>query len=381
MIYLDHNATTPLAPRVFKAMVPYMRELWGNPSSPYRFGNSCRGAIEQSRERIAEYLCCKPNEIVFCSSGTEADNIALRGVAHALRDRGEHIITTEIEHPAVLNTCRALEHDGYRVTYLPVNLDGLVNIGLLTESICKDTILVSVMHANNETGVVQPIEKIASIARNHGVLFHTDAVQTLGKLPGRLVELGANLVTFSGHKLYGPKGIAALYVQEGTPIVPTTTGGGQERGMRAGTENVAAVVGLAEAIALAFEVLDSEEKRLCTLRDRLEEQIQSIIPDVLINGKRVQRVPNTSNITFKSIDGESVVLGMDLQGICLSTGSACSTGDAEPSHVLLAMGIKARDAQGSIRISLGRKTTKAAIDTTTKALASTVDRLRSISSI
>lgn len=269
MIYLDHNATTPLAPRVFEAMTPYMTEQWGNPSSPYRFGGDAKMAVERARGRIAEYLGCKPAEIIFTASGTESDNLAVRGVAHALRSRGNHIVTTAIEHHAVLNTCKALESEGYRVTYLPVGADGVVEMDKLAKSLIPETILVTVMHANNETGVIQPVGEIAAIAKKRGIPFHADAVQTAGKMPCRLGELGADLVSFSGHKFYGPKGIAALYIRESTPLSPVLTGGPHERGLRAGTENVAGIIGLAEAIALAFDSSEGEGKRLRDLRDRL----------------------------------------------------------------------------------------------------------------
>jgi len=381
MIYLDHNATTPVHPRVLEAMLPYLSERFGNPSSPYRFGNESRAAVERARARIAEHIGCKPDELVFCSSGTESDNLALRGVAHALRDKGNHIVTTAIEHHAVFHTCKALEGEGFRVTYVPVTSDGIVDLPALAESIRADTILVSVMHANNETGVVQPIEEVAAIAGRCGVLMHTDAVQTAGKLPRRLAELGAALVTFSAHKLYGPKGMAALYIRKGTRLQTVTTGGAQEMGLRAGTENVAAIVGFAEAVALAFEHAETEGQRLCGLRDRLEEHVLALVPKARVNGGRAPRVPNTSNLTFDSVDGESIVFGLDLHGICVSTGSACSTGDPEPSHVLLAMGLPAREAQGSIRISLGRSTVEADVEATARALQLTVERLRTISSV
>lgn len=381
MIYLDHNATTPVHPRVLEVMLPYLSERFGNPSSPYRFGNESRAAVERARARIAEYIGCKPDELVFCSSGTESDNLALRGVAHALRAKGNHIVTTAIEHHAVLHTCKALERDGFRVTYAPVTAAGNIDLTALADSLNEETILVTVMHANNETGVIQPIEEVAAIARRRGIVMHTDAVQTAGKLPRRLAELGAALVTFSAHKLYGPKGVAALCVRKGTPLQTVTTGGAQEMGLRAGTENVAGIVGFAEAVALAFEHAETDGQRLRELRDRLEERVRGLVPKARVNGGQAPRVPNTSNLTFDSVDGESVVLGMDLQGICLSTGSACSTGDPEPSHVLLAMGLSARDAQGSIRISLGRSTVEADVEATAKALQATVERLRAISSV
>jgi len=381
MIYLDHNATTPLHPRALEAMLPFLRERWGNPSSPYRFGSQARQAVEHARAHIADRMGCAPEELVFCSSGTESDNLALRGVAGALRSRGDHIVTSAIEHHAVLTTCEALEREGFRVTRVPVTADGVVDLDLLAASLCDETILVSVMHANNETGVIQPLEHIAAVTRKRGIVLHTDAVQSAGKLPRRVAELGADLVTLSGHKLHGPKGAAALYVRQGTPLTPITTGGAQEHGVRAGTENVAGVVGFAVAVALAFEDADAEGARLGALRDRLECEVASAVPGVRINGRAAARIPNTSSLSFQDIDGESIVLGLDLQGICVSTGSACSTGDPEPSHVLRAMGLTPRDAQGTIRLSLGRETGEGDIDATVRALTGTVARLRQISSV
>jgi len=381
MIYLDHNATTPLDGRVFEAMVPFLQERWGNPSSPYRFGSQARAAVEQARQRIADRLGCKPTELVFCSGGTESDNLALRGVTRALRFKGCHIVTSTIEHHAVLHTCKALEAEGFQVTSAPVTTEGVVDLEALAASLRDDTILVTVMHANNETGVVQPVEEIAAQARKRGIVFHTDAVQSAGKLPGRLAELGADLVTFSGHKLYGPKGTAALYVREGTPLAPLTTGGAQEHGLRAGTENVAGIVGFAEAVALAFEGAEGEGGRLRALRDRLEREVTCAVRGVRINGATAPRVPNTSSLSFQDIDGESIVLGLDVQGICVSTGSACSTGDPEPSHVLRAMGLAPRQAQGTIRLSLGRETHEKDIAVVVRALTDTVARLRLISSV
>ncbi len=381
MIYLDHNATTPLHPRAFEAMLPFLKELWANPSSPYRFGSQAKAAVEFGRGQIANCIGCKPSEVVFCSGGTESDNLALRGVVRALKSKGNHIVTTAIEHPAVLNTCKALENEGYRVTYLPVTEEGVVEMAALRASLCDGTILVTVMHANNETGVIQPVEEIATTTRARGVVFHTDAVQSAGKLDRKLAELGADLVTFSGHKLYGPRGVGVLYVREGTPLAPWMTGGTHEHGLRAGTENVAAIAGCAEAVTLAFEEAETEGHRLRSLRDRFELQVGAAIQAVRFNGSEAQRVPNTSNISFQDVDGESVVLGLDVRGICVSTGSACSTDDPEPSHVLRAMGLSPRAAQGSVRFSLGRDTCAADLDATVSALKDTVAHLRRVSSI
>lgn len=380
MIYLDHNATTPLDPRVLEAMLPYLCERWGNPSSPYRFGHEARLAVERARQRIAEFLGCRPEELVFCASGTEADNLALRGAAGALRGRGRHIVTTAIEHPAVLNTCRALEREGSRVSYLPVDTDGVVELAALEACLSAETILVSVMHANNETGVIQPLGEIAKRSHARGIVFHTDAVQTAGKLRLPLGEDGADLLSLSGHKLYGPKGIGLLVARRGTPLEPAITGGAQERALRAGTENVAAIVGLAEAVHLAAQEAEAEGRRLGALRDRLEREIAAHLQAVHIHGARAPRVPNTSNMSFQDVDGESIVLSLDIQGICASTGSACSTGDPEPSHVLVAMGRTPREAQGSVRLSLGRATREEDIDVVVKALVASVTRLRALSS-
>jgi len=381
VLYLDHNATTPLDSRVFEAMVPYMNRYWGNPSSPYSFGNQARIAVQKARERVAGCLGCRPDEILFTSCGTESDNLAVRGVVKALRGRGNHIVTTAIEHHAVLNTCKALEADGCRVTYLPVASAGVVRIEDVEKSLSADTVLLTVMHANNETGVLQPIEAISALAKSRGIVFHTDAVQSAGKMPRPLCEFGADLISVSGHKFYGPKGTAALYVRKGTPLDPLLTGGPHEWSLRAGTENVPGIVGFSHALALAMESAESEYKRLQALRDRLEARICAAVPRVRINGASAPRVPNTSSLSFESVDGESIVFSLDLSGIYVSTGSACSTGDPEPSHVLLAMGLAPKEAQGSIRISLGKDNREEDIETIVQALATTVNRLRGISSV
>ncbi|MBI4667815.1 MAG: cysteine desulfurase [Elusimicrobia bacterium] len=380
MIYLDHNATTPLDPRVLAAMMPYWRENWGNPSSSYRFGVEARTAVEKARKRVAELIGGKPSEIIFTSGGTESDNLAVRGAAQSLKSRGNHIVTTSIEHHAVLNTCKALEAQGFRVTYLPVNQAGFVEPDILAKSLTPQTILITIMHANNETGVIQPVEEIAKIAKAKGIVFHTDAVQTAGKLPGRLAALGADLISMSAHKFYGPKGTGVLYVKEGAVLVPVLTGGSHERGLRAGTENVAGTVGLAEALALAYGACQSESLRLKELRDRLEARIRKEIPGVKIVGGSARRVPNTSSLAFENVDGEAVVLGLDLKGICASTGSACSTAEPEPSHVLRAMGLAPRQAQGAVRVSLGKDTRYEDIEAAAGVLIETVGRLRLISS-
>lgn len=381
MIYLDHNATTPLDPRVLEAMLQFLGPAWANPSSPHRFGAVAREAVERARRRVAEAVGCRPGEIVFCASGTEADNLALRGVAQALRATGRHLVTTAVEHPAVLHTARALEAEGYTVTEAPVTPAGVVEVEALAASLRDDTILVSAMHVNNETGVIQPVEDLARLARARGVRLHTDAVQSAGRLPGALAALGADLVTLSAHKFHGPKGVAALYVRAGTPLLPVVTGGVQERGLRAGTENVAGIVGLAEALALAVASAGSDGERLRGLGERLEREVVAAVPRVRVNGAGAPRVPGTCSLSFADVDGESVVLGLDVQGICASTGSACSTGDPEPSHVLRAMGLTPREAQGTVRLSLGRETRSEDVDFTVRALVETVTRLRRISSV
>jgi len=381
MIYLDYNATTPLHPLVLEAMVPYLKDQWANPSSPYRFGSVSRAAVDRARESVADCLGCLPGEIVFCSSGTESDNLAIRGTVAGCRNRCRHIITSSIEHPAVLKTCQSLERDGCEVTCVPVSPAGVIDIAKLVDSIRPQTTLITVMHANNETGVLQPIEEIAAIAKKHRILFHVDAVQTAGKHPLKLSACGADLVSFSAHKFSGPKGAAALYVRQGTAIAPTMTGGLQEWGLRAGTENVAGIIGLAEALTLSCEGLETEIHRQQVLRDRLELDLQAKIPSIQVNGQKALRVANTSNISFQSVDGESIVLALGCQGFCLATGSACSTSESEPSHVLLAMGLSPLEAQSSVRISFGRDTHEEHLQAATVALSEAVTRLRSISSI
>ena len=380
MIYLDHNATTPLHPRVLEAMVPYLTEQFGNPSSYYQLGRQARDAVEGAREKVANCIGAGADEIVFNGGGTEADNLALRGVGRALRDRGNHIITSPVEHHAVLKTCETLVREGFAMTFLPVDREGRIHADEVRRQLRPETVLVSVMAANNETGAIQPLQEISAVARECGVLFHTDAVQAVGKMPVDVEELGVDLLTLSAHKFYGPKGVGALYVRRGTPLVSPVTGGHHEHGLRAGTENVAGLVGLAEALTSATESLDAETTRLGALRDRLERGILERIDDVRVNSGGASRVANTASMSFSAVDGESILLHLDLRGICAATGSACTTDEPEPSHVLLAMGVEPRLAQGTIRFSLGHGSTEEEIDQTIETMAEIVPKLRAISS-
>ena len=381
MMYLDHNATTPLRPEVLEAMLPYLGKQFGNASSYYRLGREAKNALEQSRAVIARCIGAQPPEIVFTSGGTEADNLALRGAAHALREKGDHIITSAIEHHAVLRTCEDLQRDGFTITRVPVDGTGRVNPDDMKRQISGKTILISLMQVNNETGVIQPVDEVGKIAQETGIIFHTDAVQAAGKLPIDVTRHSVNLLSLSAHKLYGPKGIGALYVRRGTPLQPAMTGGHHEHNLRAGTENIAAIAGFAKALSLASEQMETTVHRIAVLRERLESQVMFRIADVQINGSGASRVSNTSNMSFLSIDGESILLHLDLRGICASTGSACTTGTPEPSHVLTAMGVPASSAQGSIRFSLGKDNTEQEIDMVVDALAEITSQLRAITSL
>lgn len=378
-VYLDNNATTALAPEVLEAMLPFYREEFGNPSSIHAFGRGVRVAIDEAREEVAKLVGAEPGEVIFTSGGTEADNFAVKGVAYACQEYGRHIITSAIEHPAVLNTCQYLEERGFRVTYLPVNGQGLVDPEDVRKAIDRGTILITLMHANNETGTLQPIREIGEIARERGICFHTDAVQSVGKLPFQVKELGANLLSLSAHKIHGPKGMGALYLEKGTKLHPLLHGGHHERGWRAGTENTAGIVGLGRACRLAAQGLPEELQRLAALRDRLEQGIQERIRQVKLNGHPTQRLPNTLNCSFWGIEGESLLINLDLEGIAISTGSACASGSINPSHVLLAMGIPEEICRSSLRFSLGRYNTAEEIDYTLEVLPRIVDRLRRIS--
>ena len=381
-VYLDNSATTGMAAEVIEAMLPYFSDEMGNAQSVHSFGQRAKAAVEKARREVAALINAAPAEIVFVSGGTEADNLAVRGIAEAHRDYGRHIITTSIEHPAVLATCESLESAGYRVTYLPVSRSGLVCIRDVRKAISDDTILISVMLANNETGTIQPIEEIAGVvakarARSLDHLhFHTDAVQAIGKISVDVHRLGIDLLSLSGHKIHGPKGIGALYVRKGTRLTKLLYGGHHERDRRAGTENVPGIVGLGKAAELARTQLDERINRMRDLRDYLEQQMISRFPDVRVNGDRQQRVPNVSNVTFGGIDGESLLIALDLKGIAVSTGSACASGSLEPSHVLQALGLTRDEVRGSLRFSLGAYTTREEIDYAVSVLAQTVARLR-----
>jgi len=378
-IYLDHNATTPLRPEVLEVMLPYFHEKFGNPSSVHRFGQEVKKGVEEAREQVARLLNAHPREIVFTGSGTEANNLAIKGAVSLPQRNGRHLITSSIEHPAVLKTCQYLEKLGFQVTYLPVDRYGMVDPEEVRKSITPETILITLMHSNNEVGTIQPVQEIGQIARTHGILFHTDAIQSVGKILVDVRSLGVDLLSISAHKICGPKGVGALFIKEGTLIEPLHHGGHHELNRRAGTENVSGIVGFGKASELAFEELLGNPDRVKPLRDYFWEKIQHGIDHVHLNGHPTQRLPNTLNVTFEFIEGESLVINLDLFGIATSTGSACTSGALEPSHVLLAMGVPALQAQGSLRISMGGDTTQEEVDQTVEALKETVRRLRSMS--
>jgi len=378
-IYLDHAATTPTDPEVVKAMLPYFTDAFGNPSSIHSFGQEARAAVEEARDRIASLIGARSEEIVFTSGGTEADNFAIKGIAYATENRGNHIITTPIEHHAVMETCKSLERRGFEVTCLPVDSYGLVDPDDVKKAITDNTVLISVMHANNEIGTIEPITEIGRIAQERRVAFHTDAVQTVGHIPVDVNELGVDLLAMSAHKLYGPKGIGALYIRKGTRIAPLLHGGEQERRRRAGTENVAAIVGLGKAAEIAQREMDAEVKRLVSLRDQLIEGLTEQIEHTRLNGHPTRRLPNNVNVSIEFVEGESMVLNLDLTGIAASTGSACSSSSLEPSYVLLALGLSKKLSLGSLRFTLGRETTEEELNRVIHILPEIVARLRATS--
>jgi cysteine desulfurase len=378
-IYFDHNATTPVDPEVADVVSKTIRDDFGNASSVHHFGQQAKALLDDARTAIAELIGAEPSEIVFTSGGTEADNFAIRGVAEALEPTGRrHLIASAIEHEAVLNTFKALARRGWKTTLLPVDASGIVRADALTDALTDQTALVSVMHANNEIGTVQPIAELAGLARARGALFHTDAVQSVGKLDVNVRELGVDLLSLSAHKFNGPKGVGALWIRRGTRIGAILTGGKHERNRRAGTENVPAIAGLGVAARLAARKSDAEGRRLATLRNRLEEEVLARIPGTAINGVRQPRVPNTTNISFDGIEAESLLIALDLEGIAVSTGSACSSGTLEPSHVLRAMGLPAHRTQNSIRISLGAGNTDEEVSYFLEKLPGVVTKLRSL---
>ncbi len=378
-VYLDHAATTPLHPEVSSLMCEFMAETFGNPSSLHSFGREARKWMEEARQKVAELIGAASEEIIFTSGGTEADNLAILGVAWSRREKGNHLITSAIEHHAVLDTCEFLARNGFEVTVLPVDGYGVVDPDAVRRAIRKNTILISIMHANNEIGTIEPIEEIGRIAREHGVVFHTDAVQTAGKIPVNVVDLGVDLLSLSAHKIYGPKGVGALYIRNGIRIKPVLHGGGQERKLRSGTENTIGIVGFGKAAEIAARDLEQEASRTRTLRDRLIQGVFEKIPEVRLNGHPEQRLPHNANFSFSYVEGESLILGLDLQGIAASSGSACSSRSLQPSHVLKALGLPPELVHGSVRMTLGRANTGADIDYVLEVLPGIVERLRRFS--
>ena len=381
-IYLDHNATTPVDPVAAQAMSGALQDLFGNASSVHYYGQRAKAAIDTARTAVGALISAEPSEVVFTSGGTEADNFAIRGAAEALEVTGrKHLITCGIEHEAVLNTFKALARRGWRTTVLPLDSSGIVSPARLREVMTDDTALVSIMHANNEIGTIQPIAELADIAHARGTLFHTDAVQTAGKIPVNVRALGVDLLALSAHKFYGPKGVGALWAKRGVRLMPFLNGGKQERNRRAGTENVPGVIGMGVAAQRAMQKMDVDAERLSALRDRLETGILSSVPHTEVNGARETRVPNTTNISFDRIEAESLLIALDLEGVAVSTGSACSSGTLEPSHVLKAMGLSSHRAQNSIRFSLGTSNTDEQIDHVISILPRIVTKLRSLSAV
>ncbi|MDD1774677.1 MAG: cysteine desulfurase NifS [Methanobacterium sp.] len=378
-MYMDHSATSPVDPEVFKAMEPYFVNSYGNASTLYSLGREARKAMEESRKMVASLIRAKPDEIIFTSGGTESDNIAIKGIAYRLRDKGNHIITSNIEHPAVDETCKYLENNGFKVTYLPAGEDGIINTNDLEEAIIDKTILITIMHANNEIGTIQPIKEIGAIAREKKIVFHTDAVQSVGKIPVNVDDLNVDMLSLSAHKLYGPKGVGALYIKKGVRVEPIIHGGGHEKGIRPGTENVAGIVGLGKACQIAEENLYETAQYVASIRDEIIKKVLEQIEKSYLNGHPTNRLPNNINFRFTGIEGESLVLHLDAKGIASSTGSACSSKKLEPSHVLMALGLKEVDAHGSLRLTLGKENKKEEIDYIVDSIKNAVETLRQLS--
>ncbi len=378
-IYLDHSATTYVKKEVIDEMLPYFTEGFGNPSSIYKQGRDAKKAIENSREIVATTIGASAREIFFTASGSESDNWAIKGAAYANVKKGKHIITSQIEHSAVLNACKQLESEGFKVSYLPVDSDGLVNVDNVEKAITPETILISIMYANNEIGTIQPIADIGKLAKSRGVIFHTDAVQAIGNIPVNVNDLNVDLLSLTAHKFYGPKGIGALYVRKGIKISSLIHGGHQERGKRAGTENVPSIVGMAKALKLATDNIESYNSKLLALRDRTIDEIMEKIPFVRLNGDRNKRLPGNVNLSFQYIEGESLLLMLDMKGIAASSGSACTSGSLDPSHVLLAIGLPHEIAHGSLRLTYGESNTDEDVTYLINTLIPIVNRLREMS--
>jgi cysteine desulfurase len=379
MIYMDHSATSPVDREVLNAMEPYFVKSYGNASTLYSLGRDARRAMESSREKVASIIGANTDEIIFTSGGTESDNIAIKGIAYRFKRRGNHIITSNIEHPAVDETCKYLEKNGFEVTYLPVEKDGIVNSSDLEDAITDKTILITVMHANNEIGTIQPISELGEIARENKIYFHADAVQSVGKIPVNVEELNVDMLSLSAHKLYGPKGVGALYIKKGVRVEPIIHGGGHEKGIRPGTENVAGIVGLGKACEIAENNLEEEAQYLTSMRDELIKRVLSEIDESYLNGHPTKRLPNNINFRFTGIEGESLVLHLDSKNIASSTGSACSSKKLEASHVLMALGLKEVQAHGSLRLTLGKENKVEDIDYVVESIKNAVDTLRKMS--
>jgi cysteine desulfurase len=378
VVYVDNNATTQVAPEVLEEMLPYFHDLYGNPSSMHSFGGQVGAKLKEARQKMASLIGATPDEILVTSCGSESDNTAIRATLESYPDK-KHIITTRVEHPAILNLCEYLAENGYRVTFLPVDRQGRLNPEDLYKSLSDNTAIVSIMWANNETGVIFPIEEMARVVRERGVVFHTDAVQAVGKIPINVQQVPVDMLSLSGHKLHGPKGIGALYIRKGTKFSPFLIGGHQERGRRGGTENVASIIGLGKACELAAKHIGEENERVKHLRDKLENKILKRVPNAMVNGDRERRLPNTTNISFEYVEGEAILLMMNELGICASSGSACTSGSLEPSHVLRAMGVPFTAAHGSIRFSLSIYNTEEEIDFIFEQLPPIIERLRELS--
>ncbi len=378
-VYLDHSATTPVRAEVLAVMMPFFSSAFGNASSVHRWGKEARLGVDLAREKVAHLIGANPAEIIFTSGGTESDNLALKGIAYARKSKGSHIITSKIEHHAILHTCESLEKEGFKVTYVGCDQYGMIDPEEVRAAITPETILISIMHGQNEVGTIEPIEEIGKIAKEKGIVFHSDAVQSAGKIPVNVNDLNVDLLTLSSHKIYGPKGVGALYLRKGTRIAPQAVGGAHERGLRAGTENVSGIVGFGEACYLAEKDLPEEAARLTALRDRMINRILTNVPDSILNGHPTRRLPHNVNVSVKYVEGESMLLNLDLMGIGASSGSACTSGSLEPSHVLLAMGLPHEVAHGSLRMTLGRSTSQEDIDYVVRTLPPIVSRLREMS--